>query len=98
MDTVSVDAYVLEVLMPDLVGHDHRPSAFLVLLHLWRKTRGGRVQVTASLQMIAESTGLSKRAAQTAITHLEGRRLISVRRKTATSAPAFTLRCDWRGR
>ena len=27
--TVSFDAYILDTLMADLVGHDRRPSAFL---------------------------------------------------------------------
>ena len=29
---LAVDGYVIETLMADLVGHDHRPSAFLVYL------------------------------------------------------------------
>ena len=32
---IVLDDYVVEVLMRDLVGHDHIPSAFLVYLHLW---------------------------------------------------------------
>ena len=32
LSAVPLDAYVLDVLMPDLVGHDRRPSAFLVYL------------------------------------------------------------------
>ena len=30
----TIDGYVLDTLMRDLVGHDHRPSAFLVYLSL----------------------------------------------------------------
>ena len=40
MTTVPVDAYVLDTLMADLVGHDRQPSAFLVYLFLWRRTHG----------------------------------------------------------
>lgn len=39
---VLVDAYIVETLMPDLVGHDRQPSAFLVYLYLWRHTHAGR--------------------------------------------------------
>jgi hypothetical protein len=30
--TVPIDAYILDTLMRDLVGHDRQPSAFLVYL------------------------------------------------------------------
>ena len=41
-------AYVLDTLMADLVGHDRQPSAFLVYLHLWRRTAGLSFGVTVS--------------------------------------------------
>jgi hypothetical protein len=94
---VAVDAYVVDALMPDLVGHDRRPSAFLVYLWLWRRTRGASVKTVASLQMIADGTGLSKGAVQSAVAWLERRALIETRRRTPTSAPSFALRCHWRG-
>ena len=53
-----VDTYVLETLMPDLVLHDHRPSAFLVYLQL--SHRAGRRRVQVSHREMAEMTGLSK--------------------------------------
>ena len=28
--TVRIDDYVLDVLMRDLIGHDHKPAAYLV--------------------------------------------------------------------
>ena len=37
---VTLDAYILDSLMPDLVGHDRQPSAFLVYLYLYRHARG----------------------------------------------------------
>jgi hypothetical protein len=46
MTTVEVDAYVIDTLLPDLVGHDRRPSAFLVYLHLWRLSGGGETEVS----------------------------------------------------
>src|SRR4051794_38517714 len=70
-ESVAVDAYVLDTLMPDLVGHDRAPSAFIVYLHLWRQSHGvGAATVQTSLRSIAEGTGLSKRGVQEALTIL----------------------------
>ncbi len=95
-DRVAVDAYVLDVLMPDLVGHDRRASAFLVFLHLWRRTAGGARAARVSHAMVAEATGLSKRAAQQALELLVARRLVLRSRSSPTSAPLLGLRCPWR--
>ncbi len=98
MDRVPLDAYVLDALMPDLVGHDRRPSSFLVYLYLWRRSRAATQPVCASYQMLADGTGLSKGSVQSAVRTLERRQLVAIERRTATSAPVFTLRCHWRGR
>lgn len=72
-----MDAYVLDVLMPDLVGHDRRPAAFIVYLFLLRQALlSGRDAVSLSLQTIATRTGLSKSAVQASIRHLRRRRLL----------------------
>jgi len=44
--SVEIDAYVLDNLMADLVGHDRQPSAFLVYLFLWRRTLGAGEEST----------------------------------------------------
>jgi Helix-turn-helix domain len=98
MERLSLDTYVVDALMPDLVGHDRRPSAFLVYLYLWRRTAGATRAASASYQTLADGTGLSKRAAQIATRTLERRQLIAIKRKTATATPMFTLRCHWRAR
>ena len=90
---VEVDAYVLDVLMRDLVGHDRSPSAFLVYLWLWRRTCKGETRVP--LQRIAEGTGLSKRGVQDAIGHLESRRLLRVRRESVTAVPEYSVLRPW---
>jgi predicted transcriptional regulator len=95
-DRIAVDAYVIDSLMPDLVGHDRRPAAFIVYLYLWRRTRGGARPVVTSLSMLADGTGLSKRSTQTALQHLERRDLVSTRRTNATSAATVVLRAHWR--
>jgi len=96
VDRLSVDAYVFEALMPDLVRHDRRPSAFLVYLYLWRRTGGATRAAVASYQMLADGTGLSKGSVQSAVRTLARRRLIVVKRRAATATPAFTLVCHWR--
>jgi hypothetical protein len=94
-DPVRVDAYVLDVLLPDLVGHDRRPSALLVYLVLWRRSRGGRVPAAASLAALAEASGLSKRAVQLALATLRRRRLVSADRASATAVPEYRVLRPW---
>lgn len=95
-ERMSLDVYVIDALLPDLVGHDRRPAALLVYLYLWRKTRGGARPAVVSLSMLADGTGLAKRSVQTALKHLVRRDLVSARRASATSAPTLALRCHWR--
>jgi hypothetical protein len=98
VERVPLDAYVLDALMPDLVGHDRRPSAFLVYLYLWRRSQAASQPVCASYQMLADGTGLSKGSVQMAVRSLEKRQLIDLKRRNVTAAPVFTLRCHWRAR
>jgi hypothetical protein len=96
MERIPVDAYVFDALMPDLVGHDHRPSAFLVFLLLWRRSGGGQRQVGLSHRMLADGTGLAMRSVQSALKLLKRRQLVEVKKKSPTAVPLFTLRCSWR--
>jgi len=100
---VSIDRFIVDSLMPDLVGHDKQPSAFIVFLYLWsRATMRGGPQGTrgrrfvASLQQIAFDTGLSKSAVQHAIRTLKRRRLIQADRASATTAPDYLVHAPWR--
>jgi len=98
MDRVGVDAYVLDALMKELVGREKKPSAFLVYLHLWRRSRGGRIAwVAASLQALASGTGLSKSAVQDGIKVLVRRRLIRSHRSSQTGVPRYDVRRPWGG-
>src|SRR5450755_2540872 len=98
MDRCSIDAYVLDALMPDLVHHDRRPSAFLVYLYLWRHTASATRATVASYQMLADGTGLSKGSVQSAVKTLARRRLVEIKRRSATATPSFRLLCHWRER
>lgn len=92
---LSVDLYVLDSLMADLVGHDRRPSAYILYLSLLRlSARAGAVGI--SLQGLATATGLSKTAVQRSVTHLRGRGLIAVQSNGPTQAPRYEILQPWR--
>lgn len=94
---LHIDAYVLDTLMRDLVGHDRSPSAFIVYLWLWRRTVGeDRARVGASLQTIATETGLSKSSVQNAVARLKRRKLVTAARAGATVAPTYQVHAPWR--
>ena len=94
--SLALDPYVVRTLMPDLVGHDRQVSAFVVYLFLWERTDGTRQRnVALSLRVIAEGTGLSKRAVQTALAVLTRRRLVSSRRGGPTAVPEYTVHRPW---
>ncbi|MGH8317579.1 MAG: hypothetical protein ACREUL_06325 [Steroidobacteraceae bacterium] len=59
--SVVLDGYILDSLMVDLVGHDRRPSAYILYLALRRLSRSTS-EVGISLQGLATATGLSKTA------------------------------------
>ena len=93
------DAYLLDSLMPDLVGHDRQPSAFIVYLYLaHRVTRARTRAVAISLQGIAADTGLSKTAVQSAIRTLVRRRLLRVDKRSRTAIPSYTVLRAWGAR
>lgn len=99
MDSVRVDRYVLGTLMADLVGHDRRPSALLVYLALWNQTRGRlRSGARMSHRDLAEDTGLSKSAVQSALRLLSRRKLITSSRASATATPEYFVLRPWRQR
>ena len=92
----AFDAYVLDTLMRDLVAHSRSPSAFLVYLQLYRHTYGeGRESVFMSHAVLADLTGLSRRAVQLAVAHLIYRRLIKQRKSRPTAVPVYTVLAPW---
>ena len=91
-----MDAYVIDTLMADLVGHDHSPSSFLVYLWLWGATFGaGQKSVRASHKDIAEATGLSKSAVQAGLRNLTRRRLVRSERESITATPEHFVLRPW---
>ena len=97
MSGLSLDQYVIDVLMPDLVGHDRSPSAFIVYMYLWRMA-SHRGRVSASYATIAADTGLSKASAQRAVALLRRRKLLSTTKSSPTSVPEYRVARPWVGR
>jgi hypothetical protein len=94
---VPIDDYVLDVLMPDLIGHDQKPAAYLVYLHLYGQVARNRWRpISASVRTIADATGLSKSAAHAALTHLRRRQLIRTAAHYATATPRHHVLRHWR--
>ena len=89
-----LDPYVLDTLMRDLVGHDRRPSAFLVYLAIEALSQDARRSLSHA--ELAEQTGLSKRSVQEAVKHLQGRGLVAATRRGATEAQFYRPLRPWR--
>jgi len=93
---IGIDEYVIDVLMPDLAGHDRSPAAFLVYLFLWAELyRSGQKRVPASLQRLSEGTGLSKSSVQAALRLLKRRGLVQVTKRSPTAIPEYALVRHW---
>lgn len=91
---MQIDNYVIESLMPDLVGHDRRPSAYVLYLALWHMA-GSSDTAGASLQTLAKTTGLSKTSVQRALSHLIRRQLLEVQSAQTTHIPTYRLLRPW---
>jgi hypothetical protein len=95
---ISLDDYVFDVLMRDLVGHDRRPVCFLAYVWLAAESgkRGGVVEI--SYREIAESIGVSKSSVQSAMAWLVRRRLVAVSKTSVTATPCYSVLSPWRTR
>lgn len=92
----SIDAYLTDVLMRDLVGHDRRPVSFLVYLWLTVEQQKRKTAVQISYQELAESIGVSKSSTQAAVGWLVRRKLLLVCKENATAIPVYTVMRPWR--
>ena len=94
----KLDPYVTDVLLRDLVGHDRRPASFLVYLWFTAEQQRRVSAVTISYQELAESIGISKSSAQSAVGWLIRRRLLAVTKSSVTATPADKVLTPWRRR
>jgi hypothetical protein len=94
----SLDLYVTDVLLRDLVGHDRRPVSFLVYLWLAVEQQRRDAAVQISYQELAECIGVSKSSAQSAVSWLVRRRLLAVSKENVTATPRYTVLSPWKDR
>jgi hypothetical protein len=93
---MTIDPYLKDTLMRDLVTHSHSAAAFLVYFQLYCLTHGvGRTSVAMSHAVLAELAGISKRSVQTAIGHLIDRKLVRCYKARPTSVPLYTVLTPW---
>jgi hypothetical protein len=92
---LTLDDYVVDVLMRDLVGHDRSPVSFLVYLWLAAEQQRQGKAVTISYQQLAESIGISKSSAQAAAGWLASRKLIAVNKAGFTAIPSYSVQRPW---
>jgi hypothetical protein len=93
---VMFDEYVLDSLMRDLVGHDRRPVSYLVYLWLAAEQQRQKKPVTISYGDLAESMGVSKSSAQSAVAWLIQRKLITSTKVNVTATPSYTVQMPWK--
>jgi hypothetical protein len=91
----TLDEYVVDVLMRDLVGHDRRPVSFLVYLWLAAEQQRQGKAVAISYQQLAESVGISRSSAQAAAGWLARRKLIAVSKAGFTATPSYAVQRPW---
>lgn len=93
---VTLDDYVIDPLMRDLVAHDRKPASFLV--YLWLAVAQARTgkDVRVSFQEMAESVGVSKSAAQAAVRWLIRRKLLQAAKANATAIPSYKVMAPWK--
>ena len=95
---IKLDPYITDVLMRDLVGHDRRPASFLVYIWLTGEQQHRSSAVAISYQDLADSIGISKSSAQSAVAWLIRRKLLSASKATVTATPEYKALTPWRNR
>lgn len=92
-----LDDYVVDTLMRDLVGHDRKPTSFLIYLWFsYEAARRRRDGVSVSYQTISDSVGVSKSAAQAGVRWLIRRKLIEAKKNSRTAVPAYQILRPWK--
>ena len=93
---MTIDDYVVDVLLRDLVGHDRRPVCFLTYLWLTAEEQKRKGAVEISYRDLAENLGVSKSSAQGAVSWLLRRKLLAVSKASVTATPRYEVLRPWR--
>lgn len=94
----KLDPYITDILLRDLVGHDRRPASFLVYIWFTAEQQRRASAVSISYQELAESIGISKSSAQSAVAWLVRRKLLAATKATVTATPKYKVLTPWRNR
>lgn len=92
---ILLDPYLHGTLLRDLVGHDHKPAAFLVYLWLYAEQQRLGVPIATSYANLAEETGLSRSASQASIAWLIRRKLLLASKAAVTATPVYSVQRPW---
>lgn len=95
---ITIDNYVSDVLLRDLVGHDRRPVSFLVYLWMTAEEQKRKGAVQISYRELAESIGVSKSSVQAAVAWLVRRKLLAVAKARVTATPRYAVLRPWKRR
>ena len=93
---LSLGGTKVDVLLRDLVGHDHRPVSFLVYLWLAMEQQRNGTAVQISYKDLAENLGVSKSSAQAALGWLVRRKLLAANKETVTATPKYSVLTPWK--
>ena len=93
---LTVDPYLHDTLLRDLVGHDHSPASFVLYFWMAMQEQQRGMPVQASYAQLADETGLSRSTAQASIAWLLRRKLLAVERANVTATPVYTVLTPWR--
>jgi len=94
--SIVLDPYIHGTLLRDLVGHDHKPAAFLIYFWLYAEQQRTGGPIAISYATLAEETGLSRSASQSAVAWLIRRKMLSVSKETLTATPIYSVLRPWR--
>ena len=93
---ITLDDYVMDSLMRDLVAHDRKPASFLVYVWLAAEQSRRKGEISISYQELAENVGISKSSTQSAVAWLRRRKLLAVSKENATAIPRYVVLTPWR--
>jgi hypothetical protein len=93
---IILDPYIHGTLLRDLVGHDHKPAAFLIYVWLYAQQQLLAKPIAISYAGLAEETGLSRSASQGSVGWLVRRKLLSVDKEAVTATPVYSVQRPWR--
>ncbi|CAG0978615.1 hypothetical protein PHYC_01641 [Phycisphaerales bacterium] len=96
MAILNLDTLLIDAVMPDLIGHDRKPAAFVVYLCLLRHaSEQPSWSVRMSHQSLADATALSRSGVQAALAHLNRRQLVQTTRASPTAVPLHKVLRPW---